>query len=477
MALTHILQWLGKILLLCAGLMFVTAAISLGLRETHSAIIFIQMGGVAGIVAALFYFSTQHVKAHETGRDALLFLLAFWIVVPIVTALPFSAFGVSANFTQAYFESVSAITTTGAASIAPEVMPDGLLIWRALLQWCGGVVVATFAVVILAALNLTGSGVHRSMLFTLSKGDLFPRLIKIGRIIAAIYASISAMCCLLLMITGASFIDAICLSLSAVSTGGLMPQSQPMAGYINHLGAATLALTCLLGAFNVAILYDVVRIRSLRGIRQLLRNEEHRGTIAVCVILFLIGLYYAGQLSLFTVAVESVFVATTTGFDYHVIGLDVVPTTVLIMAALVGGSALSTAGGIKIIRILLLGRHLTTDLGRLSHPSRVKVVKFRGQSIPDKEFLSVWMYFFGYTLFFAIGVLALAAAGLTFEYAVSAAAGGLSNMGPLLPMTFPETGYQDFNSLQLFLMTIIMLAGRVEVLAAFAAISPSLWQR
>ena len=457
--------------------MGLTAVFSLFNREGRSALIFFQMGGVAAVLGGLFYFATLNAQARETGRDALVLLLAFWIAVPVFTALPFYAFNVVDGFAQAYFESVSALTTTGAASLLPEVMPDALLIWRSLLQWCGGVVVATFAVVILAALNLTGSGIHRSLLFTLKKGDLFPRLAAIGRIIALIYGAASAFCFIGLTISGTPIIESICLSLSAVSTGGFMPRSGPVADYVSHFGAIILAMTCLLGAFNVAILYDVVRIRSFRGVRSFLQNEEHRGTLALCAALFLVGILYAGQLSFFTVFIESIFVATTTGFDYHVIGMDVVPRSILIMAALIGGSALSTAGGIKIIRLLLLGRHLSTDLGRLSHPSRVKSVRFRGQVIPDSEFLSVWMYFFGYTMMFALGVMALCATGIQFDYAVSASAAGLSNMGPLLDMTFPETGYADFNNLQLSLMSVIMLIGRVEVLAAFAAVSPALWRK
>ena len=179
---------------------------------------------------------------------------------------------------------------------------------------------------------------------------------------------------------------------------------------------------------------------------------------------------------LHTMIVEAAYMASTTGFDFHIVGVDILPPSMLIALALIGGSALSTAGGVKIIRVLLLFRHLRTDLDRMSHPSRVRAVRFQGEIIEDKGFLSIWMYFFGYTLVFAMGIMALGAAGIEFTHAVAACAGALSNMGPLLAATYPELTYASMSPLTLFVLTIIMLLGRVEVLAAFAVISPSLWR-
>jgi trk system potassium uptake protein TrkH len=155
------------------------------------------------------------------------------------------------------------------------------------------------------------------------------------------------------------------------------------------------------------------------------------------------------------------------------------PPVILIAIALIGGSALSTAGGVKMIRILLLFRHLSTDMSRLSHPSRVVPVSFKKQHIPDRAFLSIWMYFFGYTLSFALGIMALGAAGLAFEDAVATSAASLSNIGPLLPATLPESGltYADFTTAQKLISTLFMLVGRVEVLAVLVLFTPSFWAR
>jgi len=193
----------------------------------------------------------------------------------------------------------------------------------------------------------------------------------------------------------------------------------------------------------------------------------------------LFGIVYVGANHAFTVFIESVYFVSSAGFDYNVIGLEMIPPVILVAVALIGGSALSTAGGVKIIRFLLLFRHLATDMSRLSHPSRVVPVSFKGQHIPDRAFLSIWMYFFGYTLFFGLGILALAATGLVFEDAVVTGAASISNMGPLLPSTLPESGliYADFTGLQKTVSAIFMLIGRVEVLVVLILFSPSFWAR
>lgn len=338
---------------------------------------------------------------------------------------------------------------------------------------------ATFAVVVLAALNLAGTGIHRSMLFTLKKGELFGRLIGIGRVIAGIYAFLAALCFIAMVITGTAAFDALCLSLSGVATGGLTPQASPLSAYVGRVSSIILAVFCFFGAMNVAIIWDALRLRRWRNILSLIRNVEHRGLLAVAMFISIFGFFFIGFNHAFTITIESLYFISSAGFDYNVIGIEMLPPVILIAIALIGGSALSTAGGVKMIRVLLLFRHLSTDMSRLSHPSRVVPVSFKKQHIPDRAFLSIWMYFFGYTLFFAFSILALGATGLSFEDAVVTGAASLSNIGPLMPATLPESGltYADFSTLQKLISALFMLLGRVEVLAVLILFTPSFWAR
>lgn len=477
MALTRIILWLGNSLILVALLLAVTAVGALFVGEVGEAAVFGVMTVIMNLIGAMFVATMRGTPARETNTDALAFLLLFWIAIPIVLAIPYWVLGAVSSPYTAYFEAVSAITTTGASSLDPDNISRSLHIWRSSLQWIGGVTVATFAVVILAALNLRGTGVHRSMLFTLKKGELFERLTGIGGVVASIYALISFLCFCSLIISGTSVFDAFCLALTAVSTGGLTPQSGVLATYINPFGVMSLTLACLLGGANVAVIWDFFRLRTWRSAVAITQNVEHRAMGAVFLVLLVFGFFYAGMSHGFTVFVEAIFFVTSAGYDYHVIGLDMVPPVILISAALIGGSALSTAGGLKLIRMILLFRHLGTDLRRLTHPSRIVSVRFRGQILPDSAFLSIWMYFFGYTIVFALGTLGLAAVGLEYDMAVATSAASLANMGPLLDATLPSFTYSDFTIPQQLISAALMLLGRVEVLAAFAIMSPGLWRR
>lgn len=477
MAITRIILWLGNTFVMCALLFALTAVMGLSFQETDEAMVFGGLALVIGVIGSIFIITTQSTPARETTADALVFLLLFWGLVPIVFALPFFVSGASPTMVNAWYESVSAFTTTGASSHSATDLSQSLILFRSLLQWFGGVVVATFAVVILAALNLSGTGVHRSMLFTLKKGELFGRLIGIGKIVAGVYALFVTFSWMGMTLSGTPAFEALCLSLSGVSTGGLTPRDGPLASYVSPLGAIILALVCLLGATNVAVLWDFVRARSKRFTLGVVQNVEFRAMLSFAGFLFLVGLLFTGLAHGFTVAVEAIMFVSSAGFDYDVIGLEMAPPAILIAFALIGGSALSTAGGIKIIRVLLLFRHLTTDLNRLSHPSRVVPVLFRGQVLPDRAFLSIWMYFVGYTLVFALGALAFGASGMSYDSAVASSAAGLANMGPLLDATLTPVTYAQFTAPQQVIMGVVMLIGRVEVLAVLAVLSPSLWRQ
>lgn len=479
MAITRIILWLGNTFVMCAVLLAMTAFSCFIMLDISSALAMAAIAFTIGMLGVIFIATTHNTPARETNSDALVFLLMFWAVIPAIAAMPYLALGVTDSVASAYFEATSAFTTTGASALNADELPRSILLWRALVQAFGGICVATFAVVILAALNLAGTGIHRSLLFTLKKGELFVRLIAIGRVIAGIYVFISALCFIGMVITGTPTFEALTLSLSAVSTGGLMPRAGPLSAYISPLSAIILAGFCLLGAMNIAILWDFLRLRRLHNAKAMLRNVEHRGLIFIAAILALFGLFYVGGDHGFTVIIESVFFASTSGFDYNVIGVEMLPSAILIGVALIGGSALSTAGGVKIIRLLLLFKHLGTDMSRLSHPSRVVPVSFKKQHIADQAFLSIWMYFFGYTIFFGFGIMALGATGMAFEDAVVTGAASLSNMGPLLPSTLPESGltYTAFTDVQKIVSSIFMLVGRVEVLAVLILFTPSFWGR
>lgn len=473
MAYLRIFLWLGYTLIFYALLMVMMSIAGFSLGENSSGRLFAALALVTMSVGAILALTNINAPRREDAPEALIFLCLFWLLIPVIAALPFLSFE-ELPFGYAYFESVSALTTTGASRLNVDALPDTLLLWRSALQWSGGCFVATFAIIILAALNLSGTGVHRTAFFTIQRGELFTKIRSIGVFVSAIYGSLAMICAVFLIAAGTAPFEAICLALSAISTGGMVPRSGPLFEYVSGFGGIVLAITCLLGGTNIAILWNMIRKLRPAAAAQFFTNLEQRGMLAIIGALTLIGFLLLGPGHSHTMIVEAVFLVTTTGFDYHVFGMDLMPPSLIIAIALIGGSALSTAGGIKLIRFLLLIRHLQTDINRMSHPSRVIPVIFQGQKVEDRAFLSIWMYFLAYTLAFAIGSIALGAAGIEFPVAISACASALSNIGPLLQMTNPEIAYTDFSAQSVGILTAIMMIGRVEILAVLAALSQSM---
>jgi len=170
MALTRILLWLGNSFVLCAVMMAITAMSAVVLFEFGEALRFAFLTVLTGVIGAVFIFTTRKTPARESNSDALAFLLLFWLIMPVLFALPYVTSQAVPGFATAYFEAVSAVTTTGASTLMAADLSQTLLLWRSLLQWIGGVSAATFAVVILASLNLSGTGVHRSRLWRADYG-------------------------------------------------------------------------------------------------------------------------------------------------------------------------------------------------------------------------------------------------------------------------------------------------------------------
>ena len=187
MAINRILFWLGRTLLLCTTLFAVSSLVAITGRDFSGAIGMATFGDSVGVFGFLLVVLSTGFDARESKAEALLFLILFWIFVPVVLCLPFRFMGPSPSFLAAYFESVSAFTTTGASRLNPDELSPTLLFWRSLVQWAGGVSVATFAVVVLAAVNQKGTGIHKSMLYTLKGGRLFSRLSGIGALVSGVY--------------------------------------------------------------------------------------------------------------------------------------------------------------------------------------------------------------------------------------------------------------------------------------------------
>jgi trk system potassium uptake protein TrkH len=384
--------------------------------------------------------------------------LAFygWLLVPLLAAAPLAASAGGA--VQGVFEAYSAMTTTGAVLGAPEEVSRSVILWRCYLAWLGGLASLVLAATVFAALDRRGVGLRRTSLLTVERADLFTNFGRGFRRLGSVYAMVTALGAVLLMSTGTAPFNAICLALSGVATAGLAPQSGALAGWLSAPSIVVLSLLCLAGAWNFAVMYEwLSRFRLPRG------TGELRAMAAVAGVCGFAALIFSGPSALPAGVLDGLFAISTAGFQ--TVEASPLPVAVLLFLALVGGSTISTSGGVKMPRILLLLRRAGGELSVLSHPSAAVRTRFAGRPVFDEALAGVWVYALAFPVALGLGTVALTFAGAEFEPAWRVAAASLANMGP--------PAGADFAALPapaLIVSALLMVAGRLEVLAAAAAI-------
>lgn len=402
-------------------------------------------------------------------NDGLATIILFWIIIPLPAALPF-VFGVAEDSViDAWHEAVSCLTTSGQSvvDIANDAWPDSLLVWRALLHIIGAVAGLTMVLSVFSAMNLDGPGVHRSIFFTLPDGSFFdgtPRLIRISLLLIMIISSILF---LLLLVEGRQPELAIADALSVATTGLILPNQTSVDGPYGF-GALILAVGLISTASGVAVL---VNLRAQRWRAALLDPE-------VILLLFLIGAigvvaWFAGA-GLISGTGWAVSALATSGLSLGTPTTTLInslPISVLILPAIIGGSALSTAGGIKLARIFILWRRSVQEFERLGFRNSVVALTYRYRAQDESEIIGIWVYVIAYIAAMTALFLVLSFLGNEFALSLADSVGAISNSGWLID---PDVERGQGHTLSLI---GAMILGRLEVLALIPALSPSFWQR
>ncbi|MEE2524947.1 potassium transporter TrkG [Hyphobacterium sp. HN65] len=425
---------------------------------------FLTTSAVLGFAGGLLWSASTGVKLVARAAEASAFVMALWILTPLFLIVPFLLLAPGLSYLEAVFEAYSALTTTGAILIAPENIPDTLIFWRCLLGFLGGYLTLLTAAGILAAFDRAGLELRKSYLLTADRDNIFSNLHVAAWRIGILYSGFAAVTCLLLMAMSVPAFEAICLGLSAISTSGYEVSSGPLNHLLGNWAIAILALACFLGATNIAFIRAIVVERELPAETDVLAMIL---MVLGLAVLFLIGT--GGQTGPLTLIADSVFIVSTSGYTVDNAAGHVPLAAVL--AAIIGGAATSTAGGLKISRLVILSKSALVELARMAHPSGVVSVKHRGRTADNTAMLALWATVLGYIGLIAIAVVAFALAGEPFEAAWSAAATSLSNSGPLHDQLSPSHLWSDLSPVSKTITIFLMVLGRLEVLAGLAAIA------
>ncbi len=492
MSFTSVFHCLGWSVVLLAALMLLPALTALLDGDTALAWTFAASAVLSGFFGASFALATWRAAGNFGKREGFMFLVLIWLVLALFAAVPLHFSGLPGRPIDAFFEAMSGLTTTGATVFdGLENMPPAILLWRALLQWGGGLLTIVLAVSLISQLGIGGMEAFQSALPRGEGASLPARMLQAAQDLFWIYVLLTLFGAVALWAAGMSAFDGLCHAFSAISTGGFSTRDGGIITFDDPIIELVLMAVMLLGAMNFTLLWAAFNGR-FRAFRE--NTEVFYLTLVITVavfavvVAFLIGEGQGDFVSRFRGTVFTAISAlTTTGFTNALPqpGInardDLVPVLapiLIIGLVLVGGAAGSTTGGMRLMRVAVLFKQARRELLRLSHPHGIRVLRLGKQRIDNAAVWSVWSFFFLLILVLAAIALAMAFFGLAPEAAVAAAVVAVSNAGPFLHTVTPEApAYAEMRDGAKVVLVLGMLAGRVELLALLSLLNPAFWRR
>lgn len=455
---------------------------------------FIYADGMANVFADSLFFifsigflmwiSTIRSKAELGTRDGFLVVTLFWAVLGTAGSLPFIlSSAVELSITDAVFESLSGLTTTGATVISGlDELPKSILFYRQQLQWLGGMGIIVLAMALLPMLGIGGMQLYRAESpGPVKDNKLVPRLAETAKALWYIYLTLTVVCALAYWIVGMNLFDAISHSFTTVAIGGFSTHDASL-GYFDNAAVDVVAIIFMfIAGINFALHFTAWQRRKVGHYLSDPEFQFYAFILALVSVLAVSVLYFSDiYSSLFEATIKGVFqvvsMATTTGFataDFNSWPLFL--PYVLLYAAIIGACAGSTGGGMKVIRILLIFKQGLREVQRLIHPRAVIPIKLGGQRVSDRVVESVWGFFAVYVMAFMVMLLALLATGLDIITAFSAVGACINNLGPGLANV--AVTYEHLPSAAKWILCFAMLLGRLEIFTLLVLFTPMFWQR
>jgi len=432
------------------------------------------------IVGGSLVITNRNVELKISIKEAFIITVLSWILLAILCSVPFIYTQLQLSVVDAIFESMSGITTTGATILTNlDNLPKGILIWRALLQWIGGIGIVVIALIILPFLQIGGM-----QLFHLEGDDPYDKFLpKISSVLTKIifvYCGLTALLVILYFTNGMTFFDAIAHSFTTISTGGFSTHNDSFAYFQSN------------SILNIAIVFMIIgSIPFLLLAQTTLTNyalfKDHQVRVLIFILIMAITLifYFArpyvegSTLSqLITISFNTISIISGTGYvSTNFENWGNYASVLFLILMFVGGCAGSTTGGLKVFRFQILFNYLVLHLKKMLQPHAVLASHFNGKKIPDSTYESVMSFFFIYILTFAISALLLSFSGHDFITCISAAASAISNVGPGLgEIIGPEGNYSSLNSYSKVILIVTMFLGRLEMLTIFILFLPTFWK-
>ena len=451
-------------------------------------------GLVTLATGGLVMFLTRAHKKELHKRDGYIVVAMGWVIMSLAGTLPYLFTGAIPSFTNAFFETMSGYSTTGASILNDvESLPKGILFWRSITHWIGGMGIIVLAVAILPLLGIGGMQLFAAEAPGPGGDKLHPRITDTAKRLWLIYVGYTAAETLLLSLAGMSFFDAINHSLSTLSTGGFSTKNASIAHWNDTpLIQYIIMFFMFLAGTNFVLSYFAFKLK----FSKIIRDEEFKTYSFLLITLtaiFAAVIYFKVDLSASSIVHPMVWgeleasvrhglfqilaIVTTTGFvtsDYAI--WTPILTISLFGLMFLGGSSGSTSGGIKIVRHLIMIKNGVLEFKRTLHPNAILPVRYNTRAVQQPIVFNILGFFILYMLSFIVGVIVFSVLGLDFKTALGAAASTLGNVGPALGDLGPVHTYADLPSLAKLWATFLMLIGRLELFTVLILFTPFFWR-
>jgi len=476
-----VLNSIGRIILTEAGLLLLPAIVAMIYGEVTTMVSFliaIAIAVVTGLFMTLFTRKSRNRDVY-TGEGFVIVAFA-WILMSLIGCLPFIFSGEIPNFFDAFFETVSGFTTTGASILTDvEAMSKGSLFWRSFTHWVGGMGVLVFVMAILPGDSKGSMHIMRAEMPGPIIGKLVPKARETAKILYLIYIVLTLVEIVLLLFGGMPVFDSVVHSLGTAGTGGFGIKGNSIGGY-NPYCQWVIAIFMILFGINFN-LYYLLLIRRAKSVFKSTELWTYLGIIFTSIAIITINissLYNSFSETLRMSAFQVSSIMTTTGFsttDFN--QWPVLSKSILLILMFIGACAGSTAGGLKISRIVLLFKSIGREIKRALHPRSVSKVRFEGKNVEESTLSNVTAYLAIYMVCFVTVFLLISFEPFSIETNFSATAACFNNIGPGLDIVGPMSNYASYSGFSKLILSISMLLGRLEIFPLIIAFSPTTWSR
>jgi len=459
-------------------------AISIALGDGTTAI-FLSSMGLNFAAGTLLWLATRHAQHELKMREGILLITLVWIGGALFASVPVYLGIAGISFTDAYFETRSGLTATGATLLdGLDRLPPSINVWRAELQWLGGMGVIVLVVAVLPMIGVGGRQISKAEIPGPMKDEaLTPRMTQTAKGLWIIYVVLTAACFLAYRLAGMSWLDALIHSFTTLALGGFSSHDASLGYFNSPLIECTAMVFMLLAGINFATHFMAWQQRSLASYRKDSELPYFLGVLATSVaaitaFLWVTGVYPDGMSALRQAAFHTISVGTNTGYatiDYNLWPVFA-PLWLMFLGTFVACSG-SAGGGIKMMRAIILYRQVYREFNKLSHPNAVNPLKIGNQVVPDHVVLSVLAFFFAWLATLVSMTLLLTLSGLDAITAFSAVVASLNNIGPGLHHVGPATNFAVLDDFQTWVCTVTMMLGRLELLTVLVIVTPAFWRK